>query len=214
MTLDLPAMSAQFSVTIETLANLVTLLSFPIIVASIFAAFQQIRSQAKLSANEISIKALDHFYGSFMATSALRRDLQARFDRGDTTVSRQEAMQYYYQYWQQRELEWEYFVRGLISVDMFARWSENCVRHIIGLRDLNYYDHGQTHKLSSREIFENNVLGSILRRSDDCRNFYADLLALTDKITTSGIDPQSDEAYRLIKLFVFRRARSLKIKAP
>ncbi|MDC7675860.1 hypothetical protein [Asticcacaulis machinosus] len=196
----------------QDLESFISILAFPVIAISVFVAFLQIKAQARLSAGEISGQALLQFYENFTRTAAMRRDLQGRFQAGDATITRHEVLQYYYQYWQQRELEWEYFAKGLISVDLFTRWSENCVKHMLGRRDLGYYEAGKSEIMSSRQVFETNVLNSILLRSVSCRRFYVSLCALADKLDREAIALDSDQAYRDIKTLVKRQVQLLKIK--
>lgn len=195
----------------QDIASAVSTLSLLLLLASAYFAYQQLRSQAKISAGEITGDILIRFNESFQRTSALRRSLQARFAKGDETISKPDVLQYFYQYWQQREMEWEYFLKGFLSQDLMTRWAENGLKHILGRRNMSYFEDGEWKELKSRDVFENEVLKSILLRAESCRSFYEDLLKLADKISERKWQLEDDKSYDEIKKLVARHHYKLGI---
>lgn len=195
----------------QDIASVVTSLSLLFLLASAYFAYQQLRSQAKISAGEITGDILIRFNDSFQRTSALRRNLQARFSKNDQTIHKQEVLQYFYQYWQQREMEWEYFLKGFLSQDLMTRWAENGLKHVLGRRNLSYFEDGVWKEMKSRDVYENEVLKSILLRAESCRAFYQDLLKLGDKISERKWKLEDNNSYEEIKKLVARHHNKLGI---
>ena len=188
------------------MASAVSILSFPIIAVSAFAALYQIRSQAVVSRNQAASSALLTFYEKYVEVRKYRIDIISRFERNDLNLGRAEALHYFNMYWSFRELEWKYFERGMLGSDSLLEWAENALRHLDGKRNLKYFELGEVRELGSREVFETYVLDSVLKLSS-ARKFYISILKLAQTCELKGQALDSKEAIDELRKLVRSTSR-------
>ena len=188
-------------------AAIVTLVTLPLGLVSLALTFAQIRNQTLSALRSTALSSLLRFSENYQEVSATRRGLLSRAGRGGDTVSRNDCMTYFNRYWILRQMEWDYFILGLIPPETFTGWTENAVRHIDGKRDLTYFEAGAPRTLSSREVFADYVLGNLYLRHTACRQFYQGLLALCDRLQSRGVALDSEAAFGEIARYVAKSGR-------
>ena len=191
----------------QDIAAIVTLVTLPLGLVSLALTFAQIRNQTVSTLKSTALASLLRFSENYQDVSALRRTLLSRVERGDHTVNRNDCIAYFNRYWILRQMEWDYFILGLIPLETFAGWTENAVRHIDGKRDLTYFEAGQPHVLSSRAMFTDYALGNLFLRHARCRQFYEGLSALCDRLRGRGVALGSEAAFSEIAKYVAKAGR-------
>jgi len=197
----------------EDMAAIVSILSLPLILVSVLAAFAQVKSQAELSRREATFNAFLGFSEKFRSTSMLRRAIKSRFERGDKTLGYQDAIVYYTQYWLLRLEEWEFLRVGLLPLDTYIGWTLNGYAHIAGEKDLGFFDKsGAPQTMSSRNIFVEHVLNGMFEHHIGCRAFFEGLYLMDSKDDDPPILSR-ETRYRRVADYVRRNSRTYRRKS-
>lgn len=197
---------------LSEIGTLVSIVGLPLLLLSVVIAANQLRSQAASSARQASLHAFLTFSERYMETSALRRQIESRAISKDVTLNHADVMVYYNRYWALRQVEWEYFLMGLLPTDIYTAWAENACRQMMGEKSLLYFDGNDWKSVRSDNVFDNYVAKGIYRRHPACLEFFSGLRAITEQLNEKAVPLESEQAFDLIRKYVESVARKRRVE--
>ncbi len=197
---------------IQAVAGIVTIISFPLIFLSLFIAYQQVRSQTRISRKELSFNGLMTFSTNYQKISVYRNHLAERFDSGDRTVNRRSVFSYFAQYWLHCSQQWDFFLFGLIPADTFIAWTVFAYSVMGEHTIFEYYDKdGSVAVMTGQAYFENHFMKGAYRHNKLFFEFYKGLYDLRLQRADGG-QTASDARYEAISHYVRAYMKKHRIK--
>lgn len=161
------------------LADLVAILSFPILIATVIMSGGHITKQLNASRKEASFEVYLQLSDRYAEIAALRRELNARFDRSDKALNEEEIHNFYSQYWILQTTQWEMFRSGLLPVDIYVNWLSYLHDNIHGAFGLNYFKaDGSVGRITSGDAFHQTAVKRMLRGHDEGLEFFQALASI------------------------------------
>ena len=197
---------------LSEIGALVSIVGLPLLLLSVVIAANQLRSQAAASARQASLHAFLTFSERYMETSALRRQIESRAIGKDLSLNHADVMVYYNRYWALRQVEWEYFLMGLLPTDIYTAWAENACRQMMGEKSLSFFNGEDWQLVKSDSVFDDYVAKGIYRRHPACLDFFSGLRAITVQLTENATPLESEQAFALIRKYVESVARKRRVE--